>query len=49
MKAAADMVDLKPLPGGHLGGGGAGEHSGQHRDMIEKAGAGQHAAAVVGE
>lgn len=49
MKAAADMVDLKPLPGGSLGGGGAGGHSGQHRDMIEKVNAGQKAAAIAGE
>lgn len=34
MAAAAQMSDLKPLPGGQRA--GAGEHTGQHRDMIEK-------------
>ena len=34
MAAAAQMSDLKPLPGSQLA--GAGEHTGQHRDMIEK-------------
>lgn len=34
MAAAAQMSDLKPLPGSQRA--GAGEHTGQHRDMIEK-------------
>eukprot|EP00903_Cladosiphon_okamuranus_P008717 g8350.t1 len=34
MAAAAQMSDLKPLPGTQRA--GAGEHTGQHRDMIEK-------------
>ena len=33
MAAAAQMSDLKPLPASQRAGG---EHTGQHRDMIEK-------------
>lgn len=36
MAAAAQMSDLKPLPGSQRV--GPGEHTGQHRDMIEKVG-----------
>lgn len=34
MAAAAQMSDLKPLPGNQRA--RAGEYTGQHRDMIEK-------------
>lgn len=33
MAAAAQMSDLKPLPGSQRAGG---EHTGQHRDMVQK-------------
>ena len=40
MAAAAQMSDLKPLPESQRS--GAGEHAGQHRDMIEKVGVPEH-------